>query len=170
MNVLQKCMDASIIVLTRLEVMLVNAELDIHYVPMAGPVKVTFWSHKIRVDLPCVTKKNNGWKCVVTGTCGGVIKASNGTLSSPNFPMNYPPMRNCVWQIEADDEYQIIVNFTHFDVEGMKSACSYDYVLVQNDKGAEERYCGHYNSLVYTSTTNRIQLHFVSDNTVCFIF
>ncbi|VDN19242.1 unnamed protein product, partial [Gongylonema pulchrum] len=98
--------------------------------------------------------------------CGGIINASNGTFSSPNFPMNYPPLKTCAWQIEADDKYRIIINFTHFDVEGMKSACSYDYVLIHNDETTEERYCGRYSSLVYTSTTSRIKVVFVSDNTI----
>uniref|UniRef100_A0A8R1TTG2 Metalloendopeptidase n=1 Tax=Onchocerca volvulus TaxID=6282 RepID=A0A8R1TTG2_ONCVO len=108
--------------------------------------------------------RSDGKTC--QSTCGGIIKASNGTFHSPNYPLNYSPLKTCVWQIEADDEYQIIVNFTHFDVEGMKSACSYDYVLIQNDEGIEERYCGYYNSLVYTSTTKRIKVLFVSDNTI----
>ncbi|MCP9265517.1 Metalloendopeptidase [Dirofilaria immitis] len=107
--------------------------------------------------------RSDGKTC--QSTCGGIIKASNGTFHSPNYPLNYQPLKRCVWQIEADDEYQIIVNFTHFDVEGMKSACSYDYLIIQNDEGLEERYCGYYNSLVYTSTTNRIKVLFVSDNT-----
>ncbi|VDK86383.1 unnamed protein product [Litomosoides sigmodontis] len=93
--------------------------------------------------------RSDGRTC--ESTCGGIIKASNGTFHSPNYPLNYAPLKTCVWQIEADDEYQIIVNFTHFDVEGMKSTCAYDYVLIENDKGMEERYCGHYNSLIEKS-------------------
>nr|CDP91970.1 BMA-NAS-39, isoform c [Brugia malayi] len=108
--------------------------------------------------------RSDGKTC--QSTCGGIIKASNGTFHSPNYPLNYAPLKTCIWQIEANNEYQIIVNFTHFDVEGMKSACSYDYVLIQSDEGMEERYCGYYNSLVYTSATNRIKVLFVSDNTI----
>ncbi|VDM95878.1 unnamed protein product [Thelazia callipaeda] len=99
-------------------------------------------------------------------TCGGIIKASNGTFYSPNYPFNYPPLKTCVWQIEADKGYQIVINFTFFDVEGMKSACFYDYVLIQSDEGVEKRYCGQYNTLVYTSTTNQIKVLFVSDSTI----
>uniref|UniRef100_A0A183VCE0 Tolloid n=2 Tax=Toxocara canis TaxID=6265 RepID=A0A183VCE0_TOXCA len=97
-------------------------------------------------------------------TCGGVIKATNGTFFSPNFPLNYPPMKNCVWQVEADEGYQIIVNFTHFNVEGMKTECAYDYVLIEDEGGALLR--DYTQPLVYTSTSNRIKAHFVSDNSV----
>lgn len=107
----------------------------------------------------------------ILGTCGGIIKATNGTFFSPNFPLNYPPSKNCVWQVEADEGYQIIVNFTHFNVEGMKTECAYDYVLIEDEEGGEERYCGDYTQpLVYTSTSNRIKAHFVSDNSVGVLF
>ncbi|VDO30582.1 unnamed protein product [Brugia timori] len=116
--------------------------------------------------------RSDGKTC--QSTCGGIIKASNGTFHSPNYPLNYAPLKTCIWQIEANNEYQIIVNFTHFDVEGMKSACSYDYVLIQSDEGMEERYCGYYNSLVYTSATNRIKIekngflaYFITDLNEC---
>lgn len=69
--------------------------------------------------------------------------------------------------MHADEGYQIIVNFTHFNVEGMKTECAYDYVLIEDEEGGEERYCGDYTQpLVYTSTSNRIKVHFVSDNSV----
>uniref|UniRef100_A0A915BIG2 Metalloendopeptidase n=2 Tax=Parascaris univalens TaxID=6257 RepID=A0A915BIG2_PARUN len=109
--------------------------------------------------------RSDGKTC--QSTCGGIIKATNGTFFSPNFPLSYPPSKNCVWQVHADEGYQIIVNFTHFNVEGMKTECAYDYVLIEDEEGGEERYCGDYNQpLVYTSTSNRIKVHFVSDNSV----
>ncbi|KHN71808.1 Zinc metalloproteinase nas-39, partial [Toxocara canis] len=86
-------------------------------------------------------KGSGSSRILSAGTCGGVIKATNGTFFSPNFPLNYPPMKNCVWQVEADEGYQIIVNFTHFNVEGMKTECAYDYVLIEDEGGGEERYC-----------------------------
>jgi hypothetical protein len=42
----------------------------------------------------------------------------NGTITSPNFPDPYPPSKKCVWEIEAKPQYQITINFTHFEVEG----------------------------------------------------
>lgn len=59
------------------------------------------------------------------------------------------------------------MNFTHFNVEGMKTECAYDYLLIKDEGGSGERYCGDYSqSLVYTSTSNRIKVQFVSDNSV----
>ncbi|CAJ0921432.1 unnamed protein product, partial [Mesorhabditis belari] len=40
-------------------------------------------------------------------TCGGFLRASSGSIQSPNFPENYPPGKNCVWEIEAGEGYQL---------------------------------------------------------------
>ncbi|VDL66472.1 unnamed protein product [Nippostrongylus brasiliensis] len=73
-------------------------------------------------------------------TCGGFLRASHGSFASPNFPQLYPPSKNCVWEIEADSGYQIFLNFTSFNIEGMKTECAYDYVKI----GESEKLCGEY--------------------------
>uniref|UniRef100_A0A0N5A821 Metalloendopeptidase n=1 Tax=Syphacia muris TaxID=451379 RepID=A0A0N5A821_9BILA len=101
--------------------------------------------------------RSDGKTCEVA--CGGYLKAESGSFFSPNYPLDYPPSANCTWEIETKSGYQIVINFTHFDVEGMKTECGYDYV--------EERYCGFYDELlVYTSTSNYLKVQFVSDTTV----
>ncbi|UYV64840.1 BMP1 [Cordylochernes scorpioides] len=50
--------------------------------------------------------------------CGGILDAENGTIVSPSFPDMYPPNKNCVWEVVAQPQYRITLNFTHFDLEG----------------------------------------------------
>ena len=50
--------------------------------------------------------------------CGGLIEASNGTITSPSFPELYPANKNCIWEILAPPQWRVTVNFTHFDIEG----------------------------------------------------
>lgn len=50
--------------------------------------------------------------------CGGVFDVANGTITSPSFPDFYPFNKNCVWEIVAQPQYKITLNFTHFDLEG----------------------------------------------------
>lgn len=50
--------------------------------------------------------------------CGGIINAPNGTIHSPSFPQMYPPNKNCIWQIQAPEKHRILLNFTHFQLEG----------------------------------------------------
>ncbi|KAK6748609.1 hypothetical protein RB195_001309 [Necator americanus] len=96
-------------------------------------------------------------------TCGGFIRASSGSFASPNFPQHYPSSKNCVWEIEADEGYQIFLNFTSFNVEGMKTECAYDYVKI----GESEKLCGDYaEPLLFTSASNRVRVEFVSDSSV----
>jgi hypothetical protein len=57
--------------------------------------------------------------------CGGYLKVENGTITSPNFPRPYPPNKKCVWEIEAKRQYQITLNFTHFEVEGANVSVPY---------------------------------------------
>ncbi|CAJ0566031.1 unnamed protein product, partial [Mesorhabditis spiculigera] len=96
-------------------------------------------------------------------TCGGFLHASNGSIQSPNFPQHYPPAKHCVWEIEAPDGYQIFINFTRFNVEGMKTECAYDFVRI----GARSKLCGEYaEPLLFTSETNLVRLEFVSDGSV----
>ncbi|VDM56930.1 unnamed protein product [Angiostrongylus costaricensis] len=96
-------------------------------------------------------------------TCGGFLQTSSGSFSSPNYPQHYPSSKECVWEIEAEDGYQIFLNFTTFNIEGMKTECSYDYVKI----GESERMCGEYaEPLLFTSTSNRVRVEFVSDSSV----
>ncbi|KAK0420415.1 hypothetical protein QR680_014670 [Steinernema hermaphroditum] len=103
-------------------------------------------------------------------TCGGVIKASNGSFQTPNFPVRYEPNTECTWELEADEGHQIIVNFTHFNVEGLKTECAYDYVKIGKITGSQhafEKLCGDYHEpFVVTSLTNKLRVSFVSDSSV----
>ncbi|KAJ1361772.1 Astacin (Peptidase M12A), partial [Parelaphostrongylus tenuis] len=96
-------------------------------------------------------------------TCGGFLRASAGSFSSPNHPQLYPSSKECVWEIEAEDGYQIFLNFTTFNIEGMKTECAYDYVRIDES----ERMCGEYaEPLLFTSASNRVRVEFVSDSSV----
>jgi len=50
--------------------------------------------------------------------CGGIIEATNGTITSPSFPDLYPGNKSCIWEIIAPIQFKITLNFTHFDLEG----------------------------------------------------
>ncbi|EGT57861.1 hypothetical protein CAEBREN_01419 [Caenorhabditis brenneri] len=104
---------------------------------------------------------SNGFSC--DSTCGGYLKASNGSIASPNFPEMYPNSKTCIWEIEAPEGYHIFLNFTKFTVEGMKTECAYDYVKI----GDSEKLCGEYDKpLLFTTPRNRVRIEFSSDSSV----
>lgn len=54
----------------------------------------------------------------ISDACGGIIEATNGTITSPSFPDLYPGNKSCIWEIIAPAQFKITLNFTHFDLEG----------------------------------------------------
>lgn len=106
--------------------------------------------------------------------CGGVIDATNGTISSPSFPEEYPSNKNCIWEIVAPPQYRITLNFTHFDLEGnnvFQQECEYDSVEVYSKLGDDIKrkhgiFCGSRLPPLVTSEGNSLRLEFVSDSTI----
>ncbi|XP_067013394.2 protein tolkin [Anabrus simplex] len=108
------------------------------------------------------------------GACGGVIDASNGTISSPSFPESYPGNKNCIWEIIAPPQYRITLNFTHFDLEGnnvREQECEYDSVEVYSKLGDDILrkhgvFCGSRVPNLITSEGNSLRIHFMSDSSI----
>ncbi|XP_076233982.1 tolloid-like protein 1 tolkin [Calliopsis andreniformis] len=106
--------------------------------------------------------------------CGGVFEDSNGTITSPSFPVTYPGNKDCVWEIVAPPEYRITLNFTHFDLEGnnaRQQECEYDSVEVSSKLGDDMLrkhgiYCGSRPPPLITSDGNSLRVTFRSDNSI----
>ncbi|KAG7279561.1 LOW QUALITY PROTEIN: hypothetical protein CRUP_034663, partial [Coryphaenoides rupestris] len=89
--------------------------------------------------------------CVITisptpnTACGGLLSKLNGTVSTPGWPKEYPPNKNCVWQVVAPTQYRISIQFEIFELEG-NEVCKYDYVEVRSglssDSKLHGKYCG----------------------------
>lgn len=56
--------------------------------------------------------------CSVLAACGGLLSKLNGTITTPGWPKEYPPNKNCVWQVVAPTQYRISVQFEAFELEG----------------------------------------------------
>lgn len=112
----------------------------------------------------------DGKNCVPT--CGGIRNETTGHISSPSFPDLYPISTKCVWEIQAPEQHRITLNFTHFDLEGIKAQeCDYDYVDIRS-KIQDGRYvkngvfCGPNQAFVVTSVANVMRVEFNSDNSI----
>lgn len=109
--------------------------------------------------------------------CGGIFTVPNGTITSPSFPDLYPLNKNCVWEIVANPQYKITLNFTHFDLEGNFNTpqplqqCEYDKVEIYS-KIKEEKlkkhgsFCGPKAPAPITSEGNVMRIIFSSDTSV----
>ncbi|XP_028830120.1 bone morphogenetic protein 1b isoform X2 [Denticeps clupeoides] len=101
--------------------------------------------------------------------CGGFISKLNGSITSPGWPREYPPNKNCVWQLEAPPQYRITLLFDAFETEG-NDVCKYDYVEVRSGLSADSKlhgkFCGGEKPEPITSQFNNMRIEFKSDNTV----
>ncbi|CAG5077277.1 Oidioi.mRNA.OKI2018_I69.PAR.g8671.t1.cds [Oikopleura dioica] len=72
--------------------------------------------------------------------CGGNI-TSPQTITSPNFPDNYPKSALCDWIIDLGYPFEIIMDY--FEIEKSNYRCKFDYFYI-NDLNPETKdfYCG----------------------------
>lgn len=54
----------------------------------------------------------------LSAACGGLLTKLNGTITTPGWPKEYPPNKNCVWQVVAPAQYRISMQFEAFELEG----------------------------------------------------
>lgn len=63
---------------------------------------------------------------VLPAACGGLLSKLNGTISTPGWPKEYPPNKNCVWQVVAPTQYRISMQFEAFELEGNEVGAAND--------------------------------------------
>ncbi|XP_019738365.1 bone morphogenetic protein 1-like isoform X5 [Hippocampus comes] len=104
-----------------------------------------------------------------TAACGGFLTEMNGSLTTPGWPKEYPPNKNCVWQLVAPVQYRITLVFDVFETEG-NDVCKYDYVEVRSGASANSelhgKFCGAEKPEAIASLHNNLRVEFKSDNTV----
>ncbi|XP_069771614.1 bone morphogenetic protein 1a [Narcine bancroftii] len=126
----------------------------------------TLGSYKCACD-PGYELANDKRSC--EAACGGFLTKLNGSITSPGWPKEYPPNKNCVWQVVAPTQYRISLQFELFEIEG-NDVCKYDYVEVRSGLSADSKlhgkFCGAEKPEVITSQYNNMRIEFKSDNTV----
>uniref|UniRef100_A0A8D0D035 Neuropilin n=1 Tax=Sander lucioperca TaxID=283035 RepID=A0A8D0D035_SANLU len=100
--------------------------------------------------------------------CGGYLDASDaGYITTPGYPLEYPPHQNCRWVITAPEPSQrIVLNFNpHFEIE--KLDCRYDYVEIHdgNSETADllGKHCSNIAPAPIISSGPSLHIKFVSD-------
>ncbi|XP_059509055.1 deleted in malignant brain tumors 1 protein-like [Stegostoma tigrinum] len=101
-------------------------------------------------------------------TCGGYLDAANGTISSPNYPYNYPDNAACVWYIRRNVNQRIVLVFTEIQLE-VTSSCSYDYIEVYDGPSTHSdllsKFCQG-SHLRFVSSYNSMTIYFRTDSSV----
>lgn len=58
------------------------------------------------------------------------MSGARGSFSSPGYPGNYPPNKECIWYIHTDPGKRLQLTIHDFDVE-YESTCQYDILEVR---------------------------------------
>ncbi|KAL7057714.1 hypothetical protein AAHC03_016359 [Spirometra sp. Aus1] len=99
--------------------------------------------------------------------CGGHLMTDEGTLTSPNYPNNYPPNINCTWVIEVPVGFSVVLTFDNLKIEGYGD-CQYDYVEVFDGPSASSpvlrKICGIDVPPTIQSRHNTMAVRFVTDD------
>ncbi|XP_062237106.1 LOW QUALITY PROTEIN: neuropilin-2a [Platichthys flesus] len=100
--------------------------------------------------------------------CGGMFDASKaGYITSPGYPLEYPPHQNCHWIITAPESSQrIVLNFNpHFEIERLD--CKYDFIEIRDGTldtaDVLGRHCSNIAPAPIISSGPSLQIKFVSD-------
>uniref|UniRef100_A0AAZ3Q6L0 Neuropilin n=1 Tax=Oncorhynchus tshawytscha TaxID=74940 RepID=A0AAZ3Q6L0_ONCTS len=100
--------------------------------------------------------------------CGNTLDASDaGYITSPGYPLEYPPHQNCQWVITAPEPSQrIVLNFNpHFELERLD--CRYDFIEIR-DGGSDSaellgKHCSNIAPPAIISSGTALHIKFVSD-------
>lgn len=101
--------------------------------------------------------------------CGGDLDVESGHLESPNFPDDYQPNKECTWKITVPSDFQVALKFQSFEIENHDN-CVYDYLEIRDGHEATSPligvYCGYTVPDDIKSSSNKMWIKFVSDNSV----
>ncbi|XP_062336735.1 CUB domain-containing protein 2 [Osmerus eperlanus] len=127
---------------------------------------MTFWM-VVLVQLLLFIGKSVSKKGV---KCGGILSASSGNISSPNFPGLYPYDIECAWLIVVAEGSSVLLTFQHFELE-YHVGCAYDYIKIYNGVSEDEgnllgTFCGEVSPPQFTSSWNVMSIIFHSDRHV----
>ncbi|XP_022426555.1 CUB and sushi domain-containing protein 1 [Delphinapterus leucas] len=116
--------------------------------------------------LTCIVSPGNGasWDfpapfCRAEGACGGTLRGTSGSISSPYFPSEYENNADCTWTILAEPGDTIALVFTDFQLEE-----GYDFLEISGTEAPSIWLTGMNLPSPVISSKNWLRLHFTSDS------
>ncbi|XP_026879255.2 CUB and sushi domain-containing protein 1 [Electrophorus electricus] len=116
--------------------------------------------------LTCIVSPGSGasWDfpapfCRAEGACGGTLRGTTGTITSPHFPSEYENNADCTWSILAEPGDTIALVFTDFQLEDR-----YDFLEISGTEAPSIWLTGMNLPSPVISSKNWLRLHFTSDS------
>lgn len=105
-------------------------------------------------------------KSVNPSECDGKLTGESGTITSPSYPQSSSKQILCTWQISVPEGGRILFEFIDLNIQDHQS-CSTGYVQISDriNKDYETLgvYCGHIIPAPIRSSSNTLQIGFLSD-------
>ncbi|XP_010605410.1 cubilin [Fukomys damarensis] len=117
-----------------------------------------------------------GFNAIFHKSCGGYLHADRGIITSPKYPLPYPPNLNCSWHVLVQPGLVIAVHFEEpFQIPSRDMFCSQgDYLVLKNGpdiyspplgtQGRNGHFCGSHPSSTLFTSDNQMFVQFISDN------
>ena len=100
------------------------------------------------------------------GICKVHINKTNGVITTPNYPNNYPNYMDCLWTIQLHPAMLIPLVCDEISIE-KEEDCPYDYMEILEGDGLHstviERHCGVLNRSLTVERNGSLSIRFVSD-------
>ncbi|XP_019903180.2 CUB and sushi domain-containing protein 1 isoform X3 [Esox lucius] len=116
--------------------------------------------------LTCIVSPGTGasWDfpapfCRAEGACGGTLRGTTGTISTPHFPSEYENNADCTWSILAEPGDTIALVFSDFQLEDR-----YDFLEISGTEAPSIWLTGMNLPSPVISSKNWLRLHFTSDS------
>ncbi|XP_046580045.1 deleted in malignant brain tumors 1 protein-like [Haliotis rubra] len=108
----------------------------------------------------------------VTEGCGGTLTGTQGSFTSPNYPLSYHHGKTCVWNIRVPTGFHVELKIDDFHLE-THSSCNYDVFEVYGGEDDSApllaRLCGNQStSRTLTTTGNTMMVRFRTDGSVAY--
>ncbi|NXO61073.1 DMBT1 protein, partial [Aramus guarauna] len=101
--------------------------------------------------------------------CGGSISNSSGMLQSPFYPGSYPNNADCVWEIQVESNFRVMLTFR--DIAMQSGRCQDDYIELYDGPPHSSPLLGRLCSgsfPTYVSSSNMMTVRFHSDSRYTF--
>ncbi|KAM5235406.1 cubilin [Ctenodactylus gundi] len=98
--------------------------------------------------------------------CGGTLTGTYGSITSPGYPGNYPPGRDCIWHVVTHPGLMITFTFGTLSLESHDD-CSKDYLQIQDGPLQHDpvlgKFCTSLSAAPLQTTGPFARIHFHSD-------
>ncbi|XP_048760926.2 tolloid-like protein 1 isoform X2 [Ostrea edulis] len=146
-----------------------NSRLIGRYCGTTIPPPIESTGNRLWLSFQSSNNTDSGFEANFEAKCGGLINKDYGHLTSPNYPDDYHPNKNCVWVITVSEGYSVALLFDYLEIESHDD-CVYDHLEVRD--GTDENapilamLCGFSPPNPVKSTSNQIYIKFFSDDSV----